>query len=177
MKIWSPRPLDDGAIRDNSNYLIPDPNSLISQGLLGILYRRRDSNPQGLAPSRFWVCRVYHSTTSAFWLPVCQRTTVFVSTIPLYFKECLLKNVLKLFSQILYARWDSNPQPRRARLLRPLCIPNSTTHAYIQRTISRPSRTRTLSFRVGAGNVALLHQRPILFARAEGFEPPRALRP
>ena len=104
------------------------------------------------------------------------KNNLFVSTIPLYFKECLLKNVLKLFSQILYARWDSNPQPRRARLLRPLCIPNSTTHAYIQRTISRPSRSRTLSLRVGAVNVEPLHQRPI-FARAEGFEPPRTLRP
>ena len=111
---------------------------MISQGLLGIPYRRRDSNPQGLAPSRFWVCRVYHSTTSAFWLPVCQRTTVFVSTIPLYFKECLLKNVLKLFSQILYARWDSNPQPRRARLLRPLCMPiPPLTHIFKERLAGR----------------------------------------
>lgn len=73
------------------------------------------------------------------------------STIPLYFKECLLKNVLELFSQNLYARWDSNPQPRRARLLRPLCIPNSTTRAYIQRTINRPPKTRTMNFLVGTG--------------------------
>ena len=122
---------------------------------MGISYRRRDSNPQGLAPSRFWVCRVYHSTTSAFWLPVCQRTTVFVSTIPLYFKECLLKNLFWNYFHNLYARWDSNPQPRRARLLRPLCIPNSTTRAYVQRTISRPSRTRTLKNGFGDRHVTI----------------------
>ena len=176
MKIWSPRPLDDGAIRDNSNYLIPDPIVWFLRDYWGFCTEGGTRTLKGLRPADFESAVSANSTTSAFWLPVCQRTTVFVSTIPLYFKECLLKNVLKLFSQILYARWDSNPQPRRARLLRPLCIPNSTTHAYIQRTISRPSRSRTLSFRVGAGNVEPLHQRPI-FARAEGFEPPRTLRP
>ena len=128
MKIWSPRPLDDSAISDN--YILFLPNSLIYQVLKGIMCRRRDSNPQELAPNRFWVCRVYHFHHFGILASSMSKNNLFVSTIPLYFKECFLKNIFEIIFTFLCARWDSNPQPRRARFLRPLCIPFHHSRIY-----------------------------------------------